>query len=195
MAKSGKPEKEKLSVADWERAALELIAEEGVNAVAVESLARRMGITKGSFYWHFPNRQALIEQSLLRWQEHDERNLQILWKNIDDPRERLILFFRRSSQVNQLTHDVYAALCFAADHPLVEPVLAAVAKRRLAYLTQAFIELGMSSAEATSRAMLTYAAYVGYLQLLEQHQAPEPDGDDFDPYLDHVINTLIPAMP
>ncbi len=193
MSKPAKIEKEKLTAADWERGALELIAEEGVNAVAVEGLAKRMGITKGSFYWHFSNRQALIEQSLLRWQEHDERNLQVLWKNIDDPRERLILFFRRSSQVNQLTHDVYAALCFAADHPLVGPVLAAVAKRRLAYLTQAFVELNMPAKEAASRAMLTYAAYVGYLQLLEQQQAPEPDGADFDPYLEHIINTLIPA--
>ena len=48
-----KSERSTLSAADWERAALELISEKGVQALAVEPLARRMGITKGSFYWHF----------------------------------------------------------------------------------------------------------------------------------------------
>lgn len=193
MAYPQKVEKEKLTAIDWERGALELIAEQGINAVAVESLARRMGITKGSFYWHFPNRQALIEQSLQRWLEHDERNLQILMDAIEDPRERLTLFFRRSTQVHQLTHDVYTALCFAPDHPLVQPVLAAVAERRTAYLANAFRELGMEDKAANFRARLTYAAYVGYLQLMQQEQAPQPESPEFESYLEHVIKTLIPV--
>lgn len=194
MTNAEKIEKGKLTASDWERGALELIAEQGVNAVAVESLARRMGITKGSFYWHFPNRQALIEQSLQRWLEHDERNLQLLMDAIEDPRERLILFFRRSSQVQQLTHDVYTALCFAPDHPLVEPVLAAVAGRRTNYLANAFSELGMNAETAKFRARLTYAAYVGYLQLMQQEQAPVPESPEFEAYLEHVIKTLIPTV-
>ena len=44
----------RLSAEDWAQAALDLIAEQGVAAVAVEPLARRLGVTKGSFYWHFP---------------------------------------------------------------------------------------------------------------------------------------------
>ena len=194
MVNSQKNEKEKLTAADWERGALELIAEKGVNAVAVESLARRMGITKGSFYWHFPNRQSLIERALSRWLEHDERNLQILLDTITDPRERLIVFFRRSTQINQLTHDVYTALCFAPDHPLVEPVLAAVAERRTNYLSQAFRDLGMTDTAAEFRARLTYASYVGYLQLMQQEQAFEPENINFEPYLEHVIHTLIPTV-
>ncbi|MCF6263097.1 MAG: TetR/AcrR family transcriptional regulator [Xanthomonadales bacterium] len=194
MANPEKTEKGKLTASDWERGALELIAEQGINAVAVESLARRMGITKGSFYWHFPNRQALIEQSLLRWLEHDERNLQLLMDAIEDPRERLILFFRRSTQVHKLTHDVYTALCFAPDHPLVEPVLAAVAERRTSYLANAFCELGMDTESANFRARLTYAAYVGYLQLMQQEQAPVPESPEFEAYLEHVIKTLIPTV-
>ena len=42
---------------DWTRAALEVIAAEGVGGVKVEPLANRLGITKGSFYWHFTDRQ------------------------------------------------------------------------------------------------------------------------------------------
>ena len=60
-----KPERGRLSADDWAEAALDLIAEQGVAAVAVEPLARRLGVTKGSFYWHFADlptyRSALIE--------------------------------------------------------------------------------------------------------------------------------------
>ena len=64
-----------MSAADWERAALDMIAEQGVQAMAIEPLARRMRITKGSFYWHFSSREILLEQALLRWEKHDIRNL------------------------------------------------------------------------------------------------------------------------
>ena len=56
-------DKATLTATDWERAALELIAERGVQALAIEPLARRMGITKGSFYWHFASREALLALS------------------------------------------------------------------------------------------------------------------------------------
>ena len=63
---------------------MELIAEKGIRAVAVESLARDMGVTKGSFYWHFPNRDALLEQSLLRWEKRDQENLKASLGQITD---------------------------------------------------------------------------------------------------------------
>ena len=115
-----KKQKSTLSAGDWEQQALVLIAEKGIRAVAIESLAKRMGVTKGSFYWHFANRDALLEQSLLRWEKHDESNLQVSLGEISDPRERLRSFFRQSGREN-LTHDVYSSLCMAADHPKVEP--------------------------------------------------------------------------
>ena len=85
MAPSANKKKERstLSAGDWEQQALVLIAEKGIRAVAVEALAKRMGVTKGSFYWHFPNRDALLEQSLLRWEKHDAAN-----KEDANPRER-----------------------------------------------------------------------------------------------------------
>ena len=55
----------RLSADDWAQAALDLIAEQGVSAVAVEPLARRLGVTKGSFYWHFPSRDALLQAASL----------------------------------------------------------------------------------------------------------------------------------
>ena len=168
-----------------------LIAEKGIRAVAIESLARRMGVTKGSFYWHFPNRDALLEQSLLRWEKHDEANLQASLGAIADPRERLRSFFRRTGR-EQLTHDVYSSLLTAADHPKVEPLLEMVAERRMKHIEAAFGEIGFIPEEASHRARLTYSTYLGFLQLQRQHQAPQLSSEEFEAYMIHVIATLIP---
>lgn len=181
-----------LSAADWEHEALEVIAEQGVRALAVESLARRMGITKGSFYWHFASREALLDQALRLWEEHDARNLAASLGAINDPRERLISFFRAASR-ERLTHRVYSALCAAGDHPSVEPLLERVAQRRMAQIAAAFGELGFEASEAAHRARLTYSAYLGFLQLQRQRQVPSLNSDDFEAYVEHVIATLIPV--
>ncbi len=186
-----KTDRATLSAEDWERAALELIAERGVNALAVEPLARRMGITKGSFYWHFPNRDALLTQALQRWEAHDARNLTKALNAIEDPRERLTSFFRASSR-GVFTAEVYSSLSFSADHPLVEPVLERVAQRRIDHLSHAFQELGMEALEAGNRARLAYSTYIGFLQLQRQRQVPALSSNHFNAYVEHVIRTLIP---
>lgn len=193
MAANGphKSEKPKLTAADWERAAVELIAEKGVQALAIEPLARRMGITKGSFYWHFSSRESLLEQALQRWEEHDSRNLSRSLGEIDQPRDRLISFFRRVGK-EKLTHEVYSQLCASSGHPQVRPVLERVANRRMAHLSAAFREMGMPQEQAGNQARLTYSVYLGFLQLQRQHQTPSLSSEEFDAYIEHVIVTLIP---
>jgi AcrR family transcriptional regulator len=186
-----KNERVTLSAGDWERAALELISEQGVQALAIEPLARRMGITKGSFYWHFSSRESLLEQSLMRWEEHDSRNLSVSLGEIDNPRDRLISFFRRVGK-EKLTHEVYSELCAAAGHPQVAPVLERVAERRMKHLSAAFGEMGMKADRARNQARLIYSVYLGFLQLQRQHQTPSLSSEEFDAYVEHVINTLIP---
>lgn len=187
-----KSERVTLSAEDWAREALELIAEHGVQSLAVEPLARRMGITKGSFYWHFTSRESLLQKALSRWEEHDSRNLNKALGEIDDPRDRLVSFFRRVGK-EKLTHEVYSELCAAAGHPQVEPVLERVAQRRMEHLSAAFEELGMDRTKARYQARLTYSVYLGFLQLQRQHQTPSLSSDEFDAYIEHVIATLIPS--
>ena len=188
-----KGERSTLSAADWERAAVELIAEKGVQALAIEPLARRMGVTKGSFYWHFSSRESLLQAALERWEDHDSRNLTKSLGEIDHPRDRLISFFRRVGK-EKLTHEVYSELCAAAGHPQVEPVLERVANRRMEHLSAAFREMGMPESEARNQARLTYSVYLGFLQLQRQNQTPNLSSDDFDAYIEHVIATLIPPV-
>ncbi len=192
MKALNKKERATLSAGDWEREALELIAEQGVPALAVEPLARRMGITKGSFYWHFSSRESLLKQALDRWEEHDSRNLNKALGAIDHPRDRLESFFRRIGK-EKLTHEVYSELCAASGHPQVEPVLERVAERRMQHLSAAFEELGMEAVAARNQARLTYSVYLGFLQLQKQHQTPSLSSEEFDAYIEHVIDTLIPS--
>jgi AcrR family transcriptional regulator len=191
MNASNKTERSRLSAEDWEDAALALIAEQGVGAVAVEALARRLGVTKGSFYWHFRTREALLQASLERWEQYGEREVINQIEAIPNPRERLPELFRRVAHELQ-PHRVYAALLKALDHPQVVPVMARVSQRRMEFLHTAYSEAGMPPVEALNRARLTYAAYVGFLQLNFTLGLPRISHDEFDAYVEHMIATLIP---
>ncbi|MBL8245322.1 MAG: TetR/AcrR family transcriptional regulator [Rhodanobacteraceae bacterium] len=185
-------EKQRLTAQDWELAALELMAEEGVSAVAVESLARRLGVTKGSFYWHFSQRDALIEAALKRWEETDTHNLVARVESIENPGKRLRELFRLTSR-EMRSHKIYAALLKAADHPVVAPVMDRVSQERMAYLARVFQQAGMDVESATHRARLAYSAYVGLLQLTLQFRSSRLSVEAFDAYVGHMIDTLIPA--
>ena len=184
--------KSRLSAADWEQAALDTLAESGLAAVAVESLARRLGVTKGSFYWHFATREALIKAALERWERRDEEEIMAEVEPIADPRERLRELFRRVSREMQ-SHVIYAALLQSLDNPLVRPVMARVSEKRLDVLTLAYRQAGFDRRAAAHRARLAYSAYTGFLQLSLQLGLPRLSHDDFDEYVEHVITTLIPA--
>ena len=182
----------RLSATDWEQAALDVLAQGGVAAVAVESLARTLGVTKGSFYWHFPTREALLKAAIDRWEQRDEDRVIAHVERIADPRERLRELFQRVSREVQ-SHLVYAALLQASDHPLVQPVIERISRRRLDLLTAAYAEAGFEPRAAQHRARLAYTAYSGFLQLNQRHGMPRMDQAEYEAYVEHVIDTLIPG--
>lgn len=190
---AAKPERAgRLSADDWAQAALDLIAEQGVAAVAVEPLARRLGVTKGSFYWHFPSRDALLQAALERWESVEQEAVFGTLERVPDPRERLRALFRMVAHEYQ-SHVIYSALLKALDHPSVQPVIDRVSKRRLDYLAASFRQTGLVREDALHRARLTYAAYVGFLQLnLQLHQARMPQ-EEFEAYVEHLTATLVPV--
>jgi len=182
----------RLSAEAWAQAALDVIAEQGVAAVAVEPLARRLGVTKGSFYWHFPSRDALLQAALERWEQVEQETVFGSVEQVPEPRERLrALFLVVAHQVK--LHTIYSELLKALDHPTVKPVIERVSKRRLDYLTASMRQAGMGRADAQHRARLAYAAYVGFLQLNLQLHQPRLQHDEFEAYVEHVMETLIPS--
>jgi AcrR family transcriptional regulator len=183
----------RLSADDWAQAALDLIAEQGVAAVAVEPLARRLGVTKGSFYWHFPSRDALLQAALERWERFEQDTVfGPLLERVPDPRERLASLFQMVAHEFQ-SHVVYSALLKALDHPAVKPVIERVSQQRLDYLTASFRQAGLGREDALHRARLTYAAYVGFLQLNLQLQQARMPQEEFEAYVDHLTRTLVPV--
>lgn len=186
------PRSGRLSADDWAREALDQIAEQGVASVAVEPLARRLGVTKGSFYWHFPSRDALLQAALERWETVEQEEIFGSLEKVSDPRERLrALFLVVAHEVK--SHIIYSELLKALDHPAVSPVILRVSQRRLDYLTASFRQAGLNRTDAQHRARLAYAAYVGFLQLSLQLHQPRLQHEEFEAYVEHVMQTLIPA--
>ena len=84
-----KPARSSLTPADWAVAAFRAVARGGVDAVAVERIAAELGATKGSFYWHFKNRDALIEAALDEWERRLTENVIERLEREPDPGQRL----------------------------------------------------------------------------------------------------------
>ena len=183
---------ERLGAEDWERAALKALAESGVAGVAVEPLARRLGVTKGSFYWHYEDREALLRAALARW-EHDytERVIEIL-EALPGARERLIRLIGDTSMVRS-SGKIHVALGAASGIPAVAAAMARVAKRRIAYLERCYTELGLSRSDARRSALLAYSAYVGLIHLRAEAPNEIPGGDELSAYTARVVDALVPA--
>ncbi|AEV85419.1 TetR family transcriptional regulator [Actinoplanes sp. SE50] len=196
---TGKRAASRLTADDWTAAALEAMAAGGLGAVAVEPLAARLGATKGSFYWHFANREALIEAAVLRWErEYTEGVI----RHVDaepDPlaRLRLLIGLVLGATAPDRGGAVELAMLATADHPHLAPVLARVTERRVAYTSALFTALGWPVAEARRRGVLAVTAYLGYAQMA--HVAPESlpaTEPERLRYVDQVVDLLTaPSRP
>ncbi|TCO55052.1 TetR/AcrR family transcriptional regulator [Actinocrispum wychmicini] len=151
--------RKRLGRTDWTDAALEALAEGGLAAIAVEPIAARLNTTKGSFYWHFANRDALVAATLERWVDvHTEAVIREVGKA--PPADRLDRLFATVFS-HALENRVDLALLADADDPMVAPVLALVTERRVAFITECLLELGFTKQQARHRAVLAYTAYIG----------------------------------
>jgi len=70
--------------------------------------------------------------------------------------------------------------------------MARVSQRRIEFLTEVYREAGMAARPALNQARLTYAAYVGFLQLNFTLGLPRLSHDEFDEYVAHMLTTLTP---
>jgi AcrR family transcriptional regulator len=164
----------RLTKDDWTAAALEAIVEGGVAAVAIEPLAARLGATKGSAYWHFPNRDALLRATLERWErDHTEAVIALVESVSAEPVDRLRYLFAAVLDAKRAAH-VELALQSSTDNPLVAAALRRVTDRRLDYLAALFIQLGFPPAAARRRALLAHSIYLGQAQLIRSTPAALP---------------------
>jgi len=153
---------QRLTREDWITAALGAIADGGLAAVAVEPLAARLGTTKGSFYWHFENRDALLEAAIGRWEKETTTDVAT---EVIAARDAPASQFRRlvATVIERAEQDrVGPALFASAAHSAVGPALERVTAARLSLIAAVLRRLGFSPAQARRRALLAYSAYLGH---------------------------------
>jgi AcrR family transcriptional regulator len=149
----------------WLQAASEALREGGVEAVRVEALARRLGVTKGSFYWHFADREALLAALLADWESRaGKRILARIEAASLAPGEQLALLLETVVREGRGALDP-AIRAWSRTDPRAAACLARVDELRLGWLAQLFEALGYAGAEARSRARLAYLALIGEYSL------------------------------
>lgn len=166
MTQVGRPTKTTAEM--WSEAALSEIEELGVRAMSVQSVARRLGVTKGGFYHLFSDRDELLLSALKLWEKRFVTEFGAQADAIADPRERLHAIVVRA--VVELRPTVIVQLMAASDVPAVAATLKRAAKARTTMLKRMLIELGLDDEVAARRAVIAYSAFLGLAQL--QHQLP-----------------------
>ncbi|WP_435537453.1 TetR/AcrR family transcriptional regulator [Azospirillum sp. ST 5-10] len=174
----------------WLGAAFAALAEGGVERVRVEVLAKGLHVTKGSFYWHFRDRPALLAALLDAWAERRIATIKTQTR-LDgaDPAERLrallSLYLDRGNPRGMAIE--LAVRDWARHDTRAAATVAAVDRERLACVSELFAALGLSPAEAYARAHLFYAFVFGD-SLLRHDQAAAP----FDAPRDLCARLLVP---
>ncbi len=145
----------------WVDAALEALAERGIDAVRVEPLARRLGVTKGSFYWHFRDRGALLVALLERWEEVATQAIIDEVEAVPGPAEaKLRALFAIALATSRM--DLETALRqWARRERRVQHAVERVDERRMGYLQGLFEALGHAPEDARARSFLAYASLFG----------------------------------
>jgi AcrR family transcriptional regulator len=161
-----KPRQRRLTPHDWATAALDAIARGGIDAVAVDTIAAELGATKGSFYWHFKSRDALIEAALELW---ERRLTDTVIEKLDrepDPAKRLRTVMEAGIASGRADRVEIALLAHPA-HPVARKTMRRVAKRRITYIADQLAAMGWGTREAHDRAALLYYIYLGHLQMAQ----------------------------
>ena len=175
----------------WTDAALRVMADEGLKGVVVESLARALHVTKGSFYWHFPNRDALLKAALELWEQRETVDVVTGLDQEPDPYQRIVNLFKRANSSYKAGR-LYLALAAATDDVRVNEVVQRVSALRLGYLEKCYRALGMDASEAPLWATFAYATFIGNQQVHRDTPHKFPAGPKFREYFKLMLRTLIP---
>ncbi|HMV52252.1 MAG TPA: TetR/AcrR family transcriptional regulator [Rhodocyclaceae bacterium] len=148
----------------WIDAATTTLAEYGVAGVRVEALAKTLGVTKGSFYWHFRDRQALLEAVLDNWKQG--RIGDIVKQTRCEPgheREQLdhVMAVYSASRNRKGIRIELAIRDWARRDPTAATVVEEVDATRYDCARTLFVARGMSAHEAATRSVLLYAYVFG----------------------------------
>jgi AcrR family transcriptional regulator len=144
----------------WIQAALRAVAGGGPDAVRVEALAASLGVSKGGFYWHFKDRQALLAEMLASWEKTWTEDVIVdVEASSEDPREKLRRLFELAKSGDFAVE--LALRDWSRRDREVKSLLRRVDNRRMDYLRSLFAAFCAREEEVEARSMLTFSLFIG----------------------------------
>lgn len=172
--------KQTLTPEDWINAAFRLLTSSGPKAIRVDFLCRELGVTKGSFYWHFTDLAGLQAAMVAHWRRVATSDVIASMTSSElTPRDLFIRFIENILHApagdygGRMTE--VAIRHWAAGDDAVQAVVRDADNERLAFLTLQMRGAGLTGPEARSRATLIYATLVGLKQLSGEPALPRMD--------------------
>lgn len=145
----------------WTDAALKALAENGIEGVRIEILARDLGVTKGSFYWHFRDRNEILDAVLQEWRRRATVSIIERLESTHEPPERRLhrlLRLQFESRRAEFGSDVELSIrLWGRRDARALSVLREVDELRLRYIRGLMEEFGVDKEEAGARAILAYS--------------------------------------
>ncbi|WP_396445493.1 TetR/AcrR family transcriptional regulator [Actinomadura sp.] len=159
MTARARPAKARVSRRDWIEAAYQELARAGERGVTINALAARLGVTKGSFYWHFTDRPELMRALLDRWaHERTDEVWGLSLGSTADPRERL----HRIQALGREVAPIDRAMRLWAQHePAAAEAVRHADRALLGHIAGCLEDLGFGAEDARLRALLMLRSWVG----------------------------------
>lgn len=161
----------------WVNLGLKVLASKGPGAVRVEPLARSLGVTKGSFYWHFENRRALERAMAAQWEAMATEQVIVATEGAGgSAADRMELLIERTMAHPSAPAMEQAVRAWGARDKMVQRVLARVDERRQVYVSGLLKEHGLEPVVATARSRLLYLVLIGEFAWVAHGGAPTSRG-------------------
>lgn len=163
------PHRASLDREAWIDFALQVLPEEGVDGLRIEVLARRLNVTKGSFYWHFKDRQALLNALITHWRDariHEVETQASIPPDMANAQIRLVLdqYVTHPNQERMRTE--LAIREWARRDALVATAVEIVDQARLANATNLFKLAGYPENVAQAHALLLFTHIFGLSMMM-----------------------------
>jgi len=182
--------KNSLTAEDWLDEALKVLAKEGVKAIAVEPLAKRLGVTKGSFYWHFKNRDMLIAELLKFWEAIEQDYIEDYFQRFPDPIERLkaILTTLVDDDINKY---VFLALANGVTDPTFGEAYEKAVNRRLQLFEEIYLSMGIAKSHANRQSFKIYCQYFGLIKMAVDQPSEEYTNEMYEFLKNDLIQSAL----
>jgi AcrR family transcriptional regulator len=156
----------RLSREDWIRGALELLSTAGIEKVKIVPLAEKLGVTSGSFYWHFTNRRQLYNELLEYWErEMTDKAIAQAKHFAVPPKERILLLMEQVMATGMARYDL-AVWHWAQSDVAAQTVFQRTLDKRFAFAAWMFRQAGFSKIQAETRGRMMVVYMMGESTLI-----------------------------